>query len=220
MTSRNALKRAPRVAATTMCAAVAVSLLSIGCSKASLTGPSDEGGPSQASVAVRITGSPFAGVKAMLVTFSQLSLRRASGDWVSLTFANGATRTCDLARLLGPSDALAVGAMPSGAFNALRVEVSSVTLYFDKATTGPACAPAIDAPAGQKAAVQLTSREGLVNHSFVVGPAATTVTVMVDGDQSIDQSDARFYGGAGDTLPRFPTKPPVYLMTPVIRIVG
>jgi hypothetical protein len=203
------------------CAALALAVFSVACSKASLTGPSDANGQPQASIAVRVSGSPFGGVPAMLVTFSQLAVRRDSGEWVALTFANGATRTCDLTRLAGPSDALAVGAVAAGHFNALRVEVSSATLYFDKATIGPACAAAIEAPAGRKATVQLTSRQVLVDHRFSVGPSATTLTVMVDGDQSITKTDARFDTGAGDSVQRFPTMPgAVYTMTPVIRVIG
>jgi hypothetical protein len=140
---------------------------------------------------------------------------------VGLTFANGATRTCDLTRLSGPSDALAVGSFAAGEFNAVRVELSGATLYFDKPATGPACAPVMEPPAGQRASVRLTSRAVIVGHTFSLGPGAKTLTVIVDGDQSITSTDGRFDNGIGDTLIRWPVAPQgVFSMTPVIRVVG
>jgi hypothetical protein len=203
------------------CAVLVCGSVAAGCNGNSMMGPSDGDGQPQASLSMRVAGNPLVGVQAMLVTFAQLRARRDNGLWVGLTFANGATRTCDLKRLSGPSDALAVGSFAAGHFNAVRVELSSATLYFDKAATGPACAPAIDPPAGQNASVQLTSRAVVVDHHFSVGPSATTLTVIFDGDQSITTTDSRFDNGVGDALIRWPVVPTgVFSMTPVIRIVG
>jgi hypothetical protein len=106
-----------------MCgAALVLATLSAACNKTSVMGPSDGSGQPQASLAMRVTGSPVNGVQALLVTFSQVNVRRDNGLWVGLTFADGETRTCDLTRLTGGAEALASGEFAAGTFNAVRVD--------------------------------------------------------------------------------------------------
>src|SRR6478736_1547278 len=107
---------------------------------------SDGGGasPVTGSLAIRITDSPFSDAKALLVTFSEVNVHRTDGDsWQTIPFASGSRRTCDLKKLQGPTDVLGVGSLAAGHYTQVRLVVSSATIYFDNASSGPACAPAI-----------------------------------------------------------------------------
>ncbi len=60
-----------------------------------------------------ITDSPFSDAKAVLVTFSEVSVHRSDGDgWQRLPFADGGgSRTCDLKKLETAEDLLGVGGL-------------------------------------------------------------------------------------------------------------
>jgi Domain of unknown function (DUF4382) len=71
------------------------------------------GSVSVGSLAIHLTDSPFSDAKALLVTFSGVSVHRADGDsWQTIPFASGSSRTCDLKKLAGPTDVLGVRLAP------------------------------------------------------------------------------------------------------------
>ena len=165
--------------------------------------------PSSATLSIRITDSPFSDAKAVLVTFSTVNVHLADGDsWQTIPFTSGSTRTCDLKKLQGPTDVLGVGSLPSGHYTQVRLVVSSANIYFDNASSGPACG-SIAAPAGKSASVDIPSGEVKLNHEFTVSGSASTMVLDFDGDQSIKAT------GSGNG--KSPTK---YMMTPVIRVVS
>ena len=164
---------------------------------------------SSANLTVMLKDSPYSDAKALLVTFSDVSAHVAGSasdsGWTTLPFAGGATsRTCDLKKLVTAQDVLGTGSLAAGHYTQIRLTVSNAILYFDNASTGAACAPAIAAPAGQSVQVGVPSGEVKLNREFDVSSSgATTILVDFDGDQSVRQT------GAG-----------AYLMTPVISVVS
>ena len=175
-------------------------------------GGSNPGGPStpNGTLNIRITDSPFSDAKAVLVTFTAVNVHRADGDsWQTIPFTSGASRTCDLKKLQGPTDILGVGSLPTGHYTQVRLVVSAANIYFDNASSGTACAGSIAAPAGKNAAVDIPSGEVKLNHEFTVSGGATTMTLDFDGDKSIKATGS----GRGNS----PTK---YMMTPVIRVAS
>jgi hypothetical protein len=163
---------------------------------------------------IHITDSPFSDAKALLVTFSEVTVHRADpGEWRTLTFASGSTRTCDLKKLDGATDVLGVGSLPTGKYTQVRLNVSSAAIYFDAPSTGPACAPVIAAPAGASASVDIPSGEVKLNNEFTVTGSATTMLLDFDGDQSIRQTGSGNGNGNGN-------KNSKYMMSPVIRVVS
>ncbi len=211
---------------TTMCAFVAAGVLACGGGPSSPTGTTaagdtNDGGsgsgsnpgtpaPGTGTLNVRITDSPFSDAKAVLVTFSAVNVHRTEGDsWQTIPFVSGATRTCDLKKLQGPTDVLGVGSLPAGHYTQVRLVVSAANIYFDNASSGGACAASIAAPAGKNAAVEIPSGEVKLNHQFTVSSGATTMTLDFDGDKSIKAT------GSGNG--KSPTK---YLMTPVVHVAS
>jgi len=180
--------------------------------------PSATGGTSSTtgSVSIRLTDSPFSDAKALLVTFSDVSVHQADpGDWKTIPFASGASRTCDLKKLNGATDVLGVGALAAGKYTQIRLNVSSAALYFDNASaTGP-CAPQIAAPAGRSAPVDIPSGEVKLNNEFTVSGSATTITLDFDGDQSVRQTGSGNGNGNGNGNANGK-----YMMVPVIRVVS
>jgi hypothetical protein len=175
-------------------------------------------GAASGSVAIRITDSPFSDAKALLVTFSEVSIHSAdTGAWTTLPFASGSSRTCDLKKLQGATDVLGVGSIAAGKYTQIRLNVSSASIYFDAATTGPACAPQIAAPAGTSAAVDVPSGEVKLNNEFTVASAGTTILLDFDGDQSVHQTGSGNGNGNGNGNSGSNTK---YMMVPVIRVVS
>jgi hypothetical protein len=117
-------------------------------------------GGSTGTFALHITDSPFSDAKALLVTFSEVTVHRADpGEWRTLPFASGSTRTCDLKKLNGATDVLGVGSLPAGKYTQVRLNVSSAAIYFDAPSAGPACAAVISAPGGASASVEIPSGE-------------------------------------------------------------
>jgi hypothetical protein len=153
---------------------------------------------------VVLTDSPFSDAKAVLVTFSSVSAHLTGGAFVTVPFSGGASsRTCDLKKLVGAQDVLGTGILTPGHYTELRLVVASAAIYFAAASSGPACAPTIAAPAGASAVVTVPSGEIHLNREFDIASAvATTITLDFKGDQSINLA-----GGQ-------------YIMNPVISIVS
>ena len=151
--------------------------------------------------------SPFTDAKALLVTFSDVSVHRADqadSAWTKVPFPGGATsRTCDLKKLQTAQDILGTGELATGHYTQVRLTVSNAALYFDTASVGAACAPAIAAPAGRSAVVDVPSGEVKLNREFDITGATTTMLVDFDGDRSVRET--------GNNR---------YLMTPVIGVVS
>jgi len=158
-----------------------------------------------ATLNVMLKDGPFVDAKALLITFSEVSAHLSDGAFTSLPFVGGASsRTCDLEKLTTAQDVLGTGPLPVGHYTQIRLVVTSATLYFDHVSSGPACAPAIAAPAGRQAAVTIPSGEVKLNREFdLTATNATTMLLDFDGDQSVKET------GNGR-----------YMMTPVIGIVS
>jgi hypothetical protein len=205
-------------------ALVAVLLMTGGCgSSTSTTAPSASSSANTASPApgaaarpssltLMLKDSPFSDAKALLVTFSEVTVHASGDSWVTLPFASGASsRTCDLKKLETAQDILGVGPLPAGHYTQLRLVVSKATIYFDNASSGPACAPSIAAPGGANAAVDVPSGELKLNREFaLVADGGTTILLDFDGNQSVKQTgNGNGRGNAGG-----------YMMAPVIGIVS
>ena len=168
---------------------VAAVIFLAACGDAS-TGPSGPNG----TLNVRITDAPFEDAKAVLVTFSDVSVHRADaadGGWARVPFADaGSTRTCDLKKLQNANqDVLGVGALAAGHYTQVRLTVSAARLYFDNASAGPACAAAMSEPGGTNAALQISSGEVKLNREFTVPEGGTTTMLLdFDGGGSIHQT--------------------------------
>ena len=181
----------------------AAALIGFACGGSSSTSPSSGRG----ALTVMMKDSPFTDAKALLVTFSDVSAHRADqpdSAWTKVPFAGGATsRTCDLKKLQTAQDILGTGELASGHYTQVRLTVSSAALYFDTASAGAACAPAIAAPTGRSAPVDVPSGEVKLNREFDITGATTTMLVDFDGDRSVRET--------GNNR---------YLMTPVIGVVS
>jgi hypothetical protein len=183
---------------------VAVALSAAACGSVSSTLPTS---PSTAAGALNVVlkDSPFTDAKALLVTFSTVSVHLTGGDFLTLPFVSGtSSRTCDLKKLTSAQDVLGTGPATPGHYTQIRLVVSSATVYLDNTSTGAPCASMIAAPAGRSAAVAVPSGDLRLNREFdVTSTTATTILLDFDGDQSVTQT------GNGD-----------YMMTPVITVVS
>ena len=163
------------------------------------------------SLTLMLKDSPFSDARALLVTFSEVNVHASGGAWVTVPFAAGGTsRTCDLKKLETAQDVLGVGSLPAGHYTQLRLVVSSAAIYFQNASSGPACAPSIAAPAGTTASVDVPSGELKLNREFdLASSGGTRITLDFDGDQSVKQTgNANAKNGVRD------------MMAPVIAIVS
>jgi hypothetical protein len=178
----------------------------VACGSSMPTAPSGGGAasPTTSGVAtVMLQDSPFSDAKAVLVTFSEVSVHLSGGDFVTLPFASGGSRTCDLKKLVGAQDVLGTGPLAPGHYTQIRLVVSGAVIYFDNASSGTACARMIGAPAGRSAPVDVPSGDVRLNREFDLTTAQTTITLDFDGDQSIKQT------GNGK-----------YMMNPVVAVVS
>jgi len=186
-----------------------------GSSSTSGGGASGSGG-STGTLAIHITDSPFSDAKALLVTFSEVTVHSANpGDWKTLPFASGSTRTCDLKKLNGATDVLGIGSLPAGKYTQVRLNVSRAVIYFDAPSAGAPCAPQIAAPAGDSAPVDIPSGEVKLNNEFTIAGPATTMLLDFDGDKSVHQTGSGNGNGNGNG-----NKNGKYMMMPVIRVVS
>jgi hypothetical protein len=182
-------------------ASLVVAALAAACGD-SPSSPTSRGG----SLRLMMTDSPFSDAKAVLVTFSEVSVHRSEGDaWTRLPFADGAAlRTCDLKKLESAEDVLGVGDLEPGHYTQIRLTVSSARLYFDNAAAGTACASVIATPAGRDAQLEIPSGEVKLNREFeITSTEARTILLDFDGDRSIRET------GNGR-----------YMMSPVIGVVS
>ena len=162
--------------------------------------PSDTG-----MLRVMLRDSPFSDARAVLVTFSEVSVHRTGGAFETVPFGGGATsRTCDLKKLESADDLLGTGPLTPGHYTQIRLTVSAATLYFSNPSTGPACAATIPAPAGVPSPVTVSSGTLILNREFEIeDDEVTTILLDFDGDGSIIQT------GQG-----------TYRMTPVNAVVS
>ena len=180
---------------------------------AATTSPSNPTSPNPATstrLTLMLKDSPFSDAKALLVTFTEVNVHASGGDWITVPFATGASRTCDLKKLETAQDILGVGSLPAGHYTQLRLVVSSAAIYFQNASSGPACAPTIAAPAGTNAPVDIPSGEVKLNREFDLASGGGTMILLdFDGDSSVRQTGNGNGQGGGR-----------YMMTPVIGIVS
>lgn len=178
--------------------------LALGCGGGSSANPSE---PSSTGgmLNVMLRDSPFTDARAVLVTFSDVSVHSTGGDFVRVPFAGGAsTRTCDLKKLSGATDVLGTGALTPGHYTQIRLTVTKATLYFSNPSTGLACATSMPTPDGDSADITIPSGELKLNQEFdLSSTTATTILLDFDGDQSI-----RALGNGA------------YSMSPVITVVS
>ncbi len=138
---------------------------------------------------VMLQDSPFSDAKALLVTFSEVSVHMSGGDFVTLPFASGgSSRTCDLKKLVGSQDVLGAGPLAPGHYTQIRLVVSGAALYFDNPSSGGACGATINPPPGRSAVVDVPSGDLKLNREFDLTTAQTTITLDFDGDRSIKQT--------------------------------
>ena len=151
-----------------------------------------------------LTDGPFTDARAVLITFSDISVHRSGeGGFTSLPL-DGGQRTCDLKRLQGAQDLLSLGTLTAGHYTQVRLDVTRAVIYFDNASAGSACAPTIAPPAGRSANVDIPSGTIRLNREFdVPAEGLTTMLLDLDGDRSIHVT------GNGR-----------YMMNPVISIVS
>jgi hypothetical protein len=182
--------------------ALTLATIACGSSASSPTAPSG----AAATLNVVLKDSPFTDAKALLVTFTTVSVHGTGADFIALPFVSAAlSRTCDLKKLQTAQDVLGTGPLSPGHYTQIRLVVSSAALYFDNASTGSPCASTIAAPSGRTAPVSVPSGDLKLNREFdVTSTAATTILLDFDGDQSVKQT-----GDAGG-----------YVMTPVITVVS
>lgn len=186
--------------------ALVAAVTMVACGSSSPTTPSSgAANPTNSGVAtVMLQDSPFSDAKAVLVTFSEVSVHLSGGDFVTLPFASsGSSRTCDLKKLVGVQDVLGTGPLAPGHYTQIRLVVSGAVIYFDNTSSGTACAGTIAAPSGRSASVDVPSGDLRLNREFDLTTAQTTITLDFNGDQSIKQT------GNGK-----------YMMNPVVAVVS
>jgi len=182
------------------------------------TGGSGAAQGGNGSLAIHLTDSPFSDAKALLVTFTGVSVHRADGDsWQTIMFTSGSQRTCDLKKLNGPVDVLGVGSLPAGKYTQVRLVVSSANIYFDNPSAGSACASSIAPPAGASAPVDIPSGEVKLNHEFTLTTAGSTMLLDFDGDQSVHQTGSGNGNSNGNGKGKGASNTK-YMMSPVIRV--
>jgi hypothetical protein len=179
-----------------VCAGVALALVSFGCGDD--TSPTSPGGPgSLGSINIRITDSPFGAAKAVLVTLSEVAVRKG-GDWTVLPFPDGSTGSwvCDLKKLENNAqDLVASGAPAQGVYDRVRLRISSARVYVANSAQSPTpCAKTITAPAGESYPVSIAESEGSDNGSLPVSSdKATTVLLDFDGESSLSEPSTNSY---------------------------
>ncbi len=184
-------------------AAAALVALTIGCGSSNPTTATQSG-----NFTVMLTDSPFSEAKAVLVTFSDVSVHASGGGWTTVPFTGGGTgttRTCDLKQLQNNAqDVLGVGTLPAGHYTQVRLTVVTAALYFDNAAAPGACNTTIAAPPGRSAGLTVSNGQVILNREFDV-TATSTGKMVIDfnGDESI-----KLLGNG------------TYQMAPVMTVVG
>lgn len=191
----------------------------VACGKSSPTTPSTNGagtttvstpgtpGSGTGQLRVSLKDSPFSDAKAVMVTFSEMSVHASGGDWKSVPFKGGGTLTCNLKQLEdGAMDLLGEQPLAAGHYTQIRLTVQSATLYFAQAVpeNTPPCNAIAPALTGSSAPLTIPSGELKLNREFDL-PAGAKMSVLLDfdGDKSIHAT------GNGK-----------YQMSPVISVVS
>lgn len=179
--------------------------VAIGALMTSACGDSPNAPTGNGRLTLQITDTPYQDAAAFVVTFVEVTAHRAGEGWITLPFAeNAASRTCDLKRLVGAEDVLGVGALPTGHYTQIRLQLSEATLHFDERSRGPACAAAFPGIGGRSAPVEIPSGTVHLTREFdLEGASARTILIDVDGNRSIHES------GNGR-----------FMMKPVIEVVS
>ena len=181
------------------CIALLLAILGSACGD-SPSGPSGTSG----NFRLMLTDSPFSDARAVLVTFTSVSVHRSGEGGFTALPLEGGERTCDLKKLQGPQDILGVGTLTAGHYTQVRLDVSRAAIYFDNASTGNACAPVMAVPAGRNAPVEIPSGEIKLNREFdVASDGVTTMVLDFDGDRSIHVTGNQRY-----------------MMTPVVAVAS
>ena len=161
------------------------------------TGPSGSG-----TLRMAIKDSPFSDAKALLVTFTDVSVHQSDtpdGAWTKLTTG---PRTCDLKRLQNSQDVLGTNTLTAGHYTQIRLLVATAAISFAEATTGDTCAASFTLTQ-PTVNVTIPSGEVKLNREFDIAPNSTTSILLdFDGDKSVREM------GNGS-----------YAMSPVISIV-
>lgn len=163
--------------------AAALLALAIACGS-SPTSPSPSG-----NFQVLLKDSPFSDAKAVLVTFTDVSVHTSGGDWKPLSLGTGVTSwTCDLKQLQSAQNVLASATLQAGHYTGLRLTVSSATIYFSGTAPAPACAASISV-GGTGSPIDIPTNQVFLNNQFDISTTGT-VTMVLDfnGDQSIVQT--------------------------------
>jgi hypothetical protein len=187
--------------------AAAVALVSVACGSESAS-PSNPASPDSAgSLNIRVTDSPFGAAKAVLITFSEVSVQRGS-DWTRLPFPDGSTNSwmCDLKKLENNAqDLLASGSPAQGDYTWVRFVVSSARVYLQNSAQSPTpCAKTIAPPDGESYAMTIQNSEGKDNGTFPVrGSGPTNVLLDFDGESSITEPSTNNY-----------------VLNPVVRVIA
>jgi hypothetical protein len=176
-------------------------LAGLSCGGDSGTAP-DGGG----TLVVQMHDAPFNDALAVLVTFSEVSVRSDDGDMEGLAFEGSASRTCDLKRLEdGHNEVLASGSPPEGRYTQIRLVIAGAHLFFESDTQLPACRANPQNPGGRDRAISIPTAVVTLDREFEVREnARTTITLDFDGEKSI------FAGGASG----------LFHLNPVIRVVS
>ena len=161
------------------------------------TGPSGSG-----TLRMALKDSPFSDAKALLVTFTDVSVHQSDtpdGAWTKLTTG---PRTCDLKRLQNSQDVLGTNTLTAGHYTQIRLLVATAAISFAEATTGDTCAASFTLTQ-PTVNVTIPSGEVKLNREFDIAPNSTTSILLdFDGDKSVREM------GNGS-----------YAMSPVISIV-
>jgi len=180
---------------------VVTAVVALSCGGDSGTAP-DGGG----TLVIQMHDAPFNDAQAVLVTFSDVSVRSDGGDMEGLAFEGGGSRTCDLKRLEdGHNEVLASGSPPEGRYTQIRLVIADATLFFEGDTPLPACRATRHNPGGRDRAVNVPSAVVTLDREFEVREnTRTTVTLDFDGEKSFLEG-----GAAG-----------LFNLNPVIRVVS
>jgi hypothetical protein len=170
-----------------------VSLASIACGSPS--GPSQSG-----NLRVMITDSPYSDASAVHVTFTELQIHPADGDWMPVDFAGApatASRTCNLKKLEGPIDILGADSLTAGRYTQVRLVVSEAFIYFGGTPTAEsACAATLAPPTGftSSPSLEIPSGEVKLNREFeLIANGTTTIDLDFEGDKSITLTGSNRY---------------------------
>ncbi len=187
-----------------------------GGSKSPATNPTSPtsvtGAVGSGTLRVLLKDTPFSEAKAVLVTFSEVSVHASGGGWKTVAFADTAatSRTCDLKQLqaAGAQDILGTVALDAGHYTQIRLVVSEAKIYFNQAAPAGPCASTIAMPApgpnDKVAILDVPPGQVILNREFDLAASATLNMLLdFDGDKSIIET------GKGK-----------YKMQPVIGIVS